>query len=298
MRVYNYNGFTLIELSMVLMIIGLIAGGVFIGRDLIEAAAAMAQISQIEKYQAAVYAFETKYNNYLPGDIPDPTASNFGFQARGTAPGEGDGNGIIEGNCTGSKNTGFDEGCGELPVFWVDLNAAGLISEGIVYQGGYPSMTTATWVSGSWLNNWLPSAKVGNSTFVYLDSYNSTNYFTVSRVDAIGWTVETTSPTPGITVKQAYSIDSKIDDGLPQSGTVTACYVNANIVDHQAVWAAGGGLQGANGNSGFGYNCVPTTAATVYASTNCYDNNNVPGPQRYSLQNASAQNCALSFAFQ
>ena len=75
-------GFTLIELSIVLVIIGLIIGGVLVGRDLISAAGVRAQISQIEKYQSAVNTFRGKYG-YLPGDISDPTAQQYGFAARG-----------------------------------------------------------------------------------------------------------------------------------------------------------------------------------------------------------------------
>ena len=80
------KGFTLIEMSIVLVIIGLIIGGVLLGRDLISAAAVRAQIAQIEKYNAAVNTFKGKYG-YLPGDIPDPYASRFGFKARGTCLG-------------------------------------------------------------------------------------------------------------------------------------------------------------------------------------------------------------------
>ena len=47
------SGFTLIELSIVLVIIGLIIGGILVGRDLINASAIRAQISQIDKYQQA-----------------------------------------------------------------------------------------------------------------------------------------------------------------------------------------------------------------------------------------------------
>jgi prepilin-type N-terminal cleavage/methylation domain-containing protein len=90
------KGFTLIELSIVMVIIGLIIGGVVVGRDLISAAGVRAQISQIEKYQAAVNTFRGKYG-YLPGDIPNPVASQYGFYSRGTNTGQGDGNGLIEG---------------------------------------------------------------------------------------------------------------------------------------------------------------------------------------------------------
>jgi prepilin-type N-terminal cleavage/methylation domain-containing protein len=59
--------FTLIEMSIVLVIIGLIVGGVLVGQSLISAAAVRAQISQIERYQTAVNAFRDKYSG-LPGD--------------------------------------------------------------------------------------------------------------------------------------------------------------------------------------------------------------------------------------
>ncbi len=296
----SHSGFTLVEMSIVLIIIGLIVGGILVGQDLINSARINAQITQIDKYNSSVRLFDTKYG-YLPGDIADPYASNYGFITRGTLGGQGDGNGIIEGNCANSNgsNNGFDVGCGELPIFWVDLTTAGLLGDtSITIQGGYPKITTATYVQGdSWISTWLPKANLGNN-FVYLMSFNSTNYFVISMIDHFSWTVVTAN-NPGVTVQQAYVIDSKIDDGLPQSGNVQACYLNANIGDHRGVWAAGGGLQGA-GVIHYGNNCVPTTAATPYASTNCYDNSNVlGGTQKYSTsKNATLQNCALSFQFQ
>src|ERR1700712_2724582 len=93
------QGFTLIELSIVLVIIGLIVGGVLVGQDLVRAAAVRAQISQIEKYNTAVNTFYGKYG-YLPGDIKDPDATRFGFASRnpnGGQPGNADGNGLIQG---------------------------------------------------------------------------------------------------------------------------------------------------------------------------------------------------------
>lgn len=48
------QGFTLIELSIVLVIIGLIVGGILVGRELISAAEIRATVSQIEKYNTSV----------------------------------------------------------------------------------------------------------------------------------------------------------------------------------------------------------------------------------------------------
>src|SRR5580693_9186033 len=65
-------GFTLIELSIVLVIIGLIIGGVLVGQDLINAAQARAIITDIERFNTAANTFESKYG-CLPGDCVNAT---------------------------------------------------------------------------------------------------------------------------------------------------------------------------------------------------------------------------------
>ena len=86
-------------------------------------------------------------------------------------------------------------------------------------------------------------------------------------------------------MQQAYNIDQKMDDGLPQTGKVTATYANFN----NGWWAAGGGVQGA-----------ADTSATSPSATTCFDNGSVAGTQQYSMsQNkGTGVNCALSFKFQ
>jgi prepilin-type N-terminal cleavage/methylation domain-containing protein len=88
-------GFTLIEMAIVLVIIGLIVGGVLVGQDLIEAANQRAQITQIEKYRTAANTFYGKYG-YLPGDLPSTQAAQFGFVTRAGTQYNGDGNGLVE----------------------------------------------------------------------------------------------------------------------------------------------------------------------------------------------------------
>lgn len=288
------RGFTLIELSIVLVIIGLIVGGVLTGQDLISAAQGRAQLAQIEKYNTAIRTFQGKYG-YLPGDLPDPQATNFGFTIpRGTLAGEGDGNGVLEGNCnnTAGSNIGIEEGCGETLVLWQDLAQAKLIN-GFNNNGGLtPSQTANVAV---YYPAVFPTSKVNEGTFVYAYSVAGTNYYGLSSISNIGWFLVGGS-NPDVTVIQAYNMDKKVDDGLPQSGTVTACILNSTVDSNYTVWAAGNNVQGANGGTG---NCLPSTAATPYATTNCYDNNNSAGTQIYSVgRNAAAPNCGLSFKFQ
>src|ERR1700730_14283222 len=71
-REHSQESFTLIELSVVLVISGLIVGGVLVGKELIDQATARKVISDIEKFKTAVYTFEGKYN-CLPGDCANAT---------------------------------------------------------------------------------------------------------------------------------------------------------------------------------------------------------------------------------
>ena len=64
--------FTLVELSIVLVIIGLIIGGVMVGQDLINAAKIRQQITQLEQIETQINTFKVKYN-CLPGDCANAT---------------------------------------------------------------------------------------------------------------------------------------------------------------------------------------------------------------------------------
>ena len=80
------SGFTLIELSIVLVIIGLIVGGVLVGQELIRAAGIRATISQVEQYQTAANTFFDKFGA-LPGDITPAAVTAFGFATSPTRAG-------------------------------------------------------------------------------------------------------------------------------------------------------------------------------------------------------------------
>jgi prepilin-type N-terminal cleavage/methylation domain-containing protein len=287
-------GFTLVELSIVLVIIGLVIGGVLVGQDLISAASVLAQISQIEKYQTAVNTFKLKFNA-LPGDIADPNASAFGFAARGQYAGEGDGDGFIQGiNDSSGGQDIWGVFTGESGMFWVDLSQAQLIDDN--FSSATPTAVPATGsILPTQVRLYLPTAKIGRGNNIGIIGGQSDsigvgiNYFTLAAVTTNFWFGRPDS-IPSLTVQEAYNIDKKMDDGLPQSGAVTAHY-DASLGTNN--WAAAYGYSGAADISG-----GPTTNATPPSATNCYDNNNVTGPQQYSMKNANQINCALSFQFQ
>lgn len=286
------NGFTLIEMSIVLVIIGLIVGGVLVGQDLIRAAYIRAQITQIEKYNTAVNTFRGKYG-YLPGDINATAASQFGFITRGLYAGEGDGNGVIEGVICNAANCNVGYASfGETTLFWVDLSTAGLINESF----NTVTATTLNWPAPASFSLYFPQAKIGNGAYVDVFSggpgtcfdcnpiSNSINYFSIGLPICIGCGSPSlfSGTAKGFSVAQAYRIDQKIDDSLPGTGRVTAM---SNMLSCGTAWA----------------NCTNPQSSNTPSATTCYDGASIiTGPTEYSMSqnNGNGVNCALAFQFQ
>lgn len=274
-RTFRIEAFTLIELSVVLVIIGLLVGGVLVGVSLVGAASLRGTLSQIEKYQTATATFREKYG-YLPGDIPDPAATQFGLAVRGDYAGQGDGNGVLEGVAfwAAGQNSGLLQATGEIPVFWVDLSTTKMTDGS--FTAASQRFTPPADVTVTNMGSYLPEARLGQKNYIYVWSASGNNYFGLSAVTFILVAGQMTSY-KGLSVQQAYNIDKKIDDGLPLRGNVLARYLTFGSIS----WAGTAG-----------------SSATPGSSTTCYDNGNVGGAeQQYSLaQNSCVQtNCALTF---
>lgn len=115
----SQSGFTLIEIAIVLVIIGLLIGGVLQGQQLIENSRVRSATNDFNGIASAAFAYRDRYGR-LPGDDPGALA------ARGEnwpAAIEGDGNGLVDGTLA---NT-FDGG-GEVGPFFQHLRAAGFIA--------------------------------------------------------------------------------------------------------------------------------------------------------------------------
>lgn len=276
------TGFTLIELSIVLVIIGLIVGGILTGWDLINVAAIRAQLSQIEKYNTAVRTFQGKYGG-LPGDLTLSNASSFGFNVSGCGGsiGQRDGNGTIDGYYSGGPEYMLEYG--EALLFWADLGQAGLIDGTFPNGGGSFSncgipQANLTLVGGSaYIGNFFPAAKIGNGNFIYIyDSdpnyggIDHQNWFGIAAINTV-YTSGGMMSAPALSVTQAYNMDKKVDDGLPATGRILALCLSDWWI-------------------------YPTNSQASDSATSCYNNNT----NAYStdISQGGGLNCPLSFKLQ
>ena len=265
------SGFTLVELSIVLVIIGLMVGAILVGRALIQAAEIRATVSQLQKYSTAVNTFRLKFGGNMPGDMLGITASQYGFTAGSAcmtgAQGFGDGNGLIEAddqNHIGQPWIDLSYFGGEVILFWSNLSTSNLIDGSV---GGNSSTTpiSATCtvpfnLDSSNMFKWIPPAKIGHGGYVFIFSpttgtvgpvTNAENYFQISG-GSIGVTSQY-SLTNALSPYESYSIDTKIDDGHPSSRTVRAAGAGVSV-----------DLPAATGASGAAGNCTVSTATATY----------------------------------
>lgn len=108
------NGFTLIEIAIVLVIIGLLLGGVLKGQEMITQAKIRNVANDFNGTSAAYYAYQDRYRA-MPGD--DPNAATRWTAASGTV---GNGDAKVSGEYNSAADTD------ESRLFWLDLRLAGL----------------------------------------------------------------------------------------------------------------------------------------------------------------------------
>ncbi|MCA1977824.1 MAG: prepilin-type N-terminal cleavage/methylation domain-containing protein [Thiobacillus sp.] len=113
----HQSGFTLIEIAIVLVIIGLLLGGILKGQELINSARVKNLAADFRNVPVFIYGYQDKFRA-LPGD--DPAAStHLTGGTNATTPGT-PGNGVIEGSWNSTTPT--DESF----LFWQHVRLAGL----------------------------------------------------------------------------------------------------------------------------------------------------------------------------
>jgi prepilin-type N-terminal cleavage/methylation domain-containing protein len=115
------KGFTLVEIAIVLVIIGLLLGGILKGQEMITQARIKNIINDFNGITAAYASYQDRYRA-VPGD--DPRAG--GLSGRWTGSVSGDGNGVILGNYNAAASDP-PLGTEESNTFWWHLRLAGFI---------------------------------------------------------------------------------------------------------------------------------------------------------------------------
>lgn len=258
------SAFSLVELSIVLVILGLLTGGVLTGRSLIRAAELRSVMADADRFGVAVRAFQNKYFG-LPGDLPNatsfwgqnPVGSGGGITATTAAAtatwnGSGDGRVLPEANPAPGVYAHQEAG-----AFWQHLADAGLIEgtyNGGDNVGGTPDADITYLSFASDLSS--PKSRIGNAWWSGRYISPTALYYTTGRTGhafILSTAAGGCNPTPpgGVGVlapEDMYNIDTKLDDGVPNTGKV--------VVPNSNFSQGGWGCYTANGG-----NCLVQSAS-------------------------------------
>ena len=238
------SGFTLVELAIVIVIIGLVVGAITAGEEVINNQRLRTVGTDAAKYMIALNQFKQQYG-YLPGDFPNATAvwgradagspvtSNCAAPNTTAAVGNttcnGDGDGVITATWTAATPNH------EAFRAWQHLSAAGLISGTYTGIGGaapycvlgtnVPKSTMEgmgfNWQTGSSSVN-LINNNVTASAQYYDGDYTNALLFGALRSLPAAAPAPIRSVVDGIafTPTQQAGLDAKLDDGLPATGNI------------------------------------------------------------------------------
>lgn len=205
---YSHHGFSLVEISVVVIIIGVILGSILGGASVIHGAKLKVLIKEVKAYERAISSFETKFK-YLPGDYPKASVQLGGGVANG------DGNWHIA-----------RREAGTIPQ---SLFLAGELTRG--YSVGGNLIIDATVIAstieqgGYWFISHKTAAAAGSiaEPAVSVTAIYGKN---TESIDVATWRNNDNIDNGIINANDAHSIDMKIDDGIADTGYIYASVGN------------------------------------------------------------------------
>ena len=233
------SGFTLVELSIVLVVIGLLLGGVIIGKDMIRSAQLRSVITEVQGYLAASQMFQDKYN-CLPGDCVNVTTYM---------------SGVTNGNGDGRLNSASGaNAAGEIFGAWQQLAKSGYI------PGTFTGLSGPTNGYNAIIGTNVPASRfpLGGYDWRYQVFSGGTQNYDGNYGNSInfgGKIANDTTLAPILTPSDAYGIDQKMDDGVPSLGIVRAFAGGTALPNNCSTGTSGSGAS-ASYNLGYtGISC-------------------------------------------
>lgn len=210
----SQNGFTLVELAIVLICIGFVAATVLKGQEIIQNSRISSNIAQVQSYQAAYKVFQNTYN-FIPGDMP-AAESVLPNCSASTHCRNGDGNKEIGTPALTPWDDFVTDIASESTQFWKHLALADLIA-GVNPAGGpapvwgetHPRVQLGGGLHAIWSAGACQSALYCSVNGLLLLNRNTADG---SRPDGFR----------GVRPRVAAQIDIKMDDGNATTGTVRA----------------------------------------------------------------------------
>lgn len=202
------SGFTLIEIAIVLVIIGLLLGGVLKGQELINTARVRALNNTVDGITAAWFSFQDRYRAY-PGDYSAATTNILATAVNG------DGNGIV-GDLGGANNEA------ERLQVWIHLEAAGYI------VGNFTPTVGAIANNDEYACPIATCPDNGFGTGMVLSYGQEDQASTIDAHELITGR--------GIPVEVLAELDRKVDDGLSTTGAMQVA--DGDATDWNAVASA------------------------------------------------------------
>lgn len=197
------SGFTLVEIAIVLVIIGLLLGGILKGQELINSARVRNLADTSTGIQAAYYGFIDRYRR-VPGDWNLDGAS----QAIGTTiPVGGNDNGQIDNGSAGAVD--YEEP----NAMWVQMAAAGFITGTYTAGSSEAAGAAPTNANGVAPLNAFNNVMVLGRTDDFLEAPSARLHLVMGR---------------GIPVDVMRELDLKLDDGQPGTGDLRGTKATAS----------------------------------------------------------------------